>query len=135
MYEWTRYVGMLKSGCWSHQTGGRSMQCKYNQILLGWTCEWSLWRSGCFIEVDFKTGLTVVEYIQLIPPQLLKNTTKFLGLPVISKSYIQTNSKSNDYWIFQMFLQRWVNSLESSSVHMGCSRTQADSYWNTSPKL
>ena len=36
------------------------MQCKYNQILLGQTYEWSLWRGGHFIEVVFKTGLTVV---------------------------------------------------------------------------
>ena len=35
------------------------MQCKYYQILLGWTCEWSLWRGGHFIEVVFKTGSTV----------------------------------------------------------------------------
>ena len=35
------------------------MQCKYHQILLGQTYEWSLWRGGHFIEVVFKTGLTV----------------------------------------------------------------------------
>ena len=35
------------------------MQCKYYQILLGQTCEWSLWRGGRFIEVVFKTGSTV----------------------------------------------------------------------------
>ena len=29
-------------------------------ILLGWTCEWSLWRGGHFIEVIFKTGLTII---------------------------------------------------------------------------
>ena len=34
------------------------MQCKYYQILLGWTCEWSLWRGGRFKEVVFKTGST-----------------------------------------------------------------------------
>ena len=36
------------------------MQCKYYQILLGWTYEWLLWRGGRFIEVVFKTGSTVV---------------------------------------------------------------------------
>ena len=36
------------------------MQCKYYQILLGRTCEWSLWRVGRFIEVVFKTGSTVM---------------------------------------------------------------------------
>ena len=35
------------------------MQCKYYQILLGQTYEWSLWGGGCFIEVVFKTGSTV----------------------------------------------------------------------------
>ena len=35
------------------------MQCKYYKILLGWTCEWSLWRDGRFIEVVFKAALTV----------------------------------------------------------------------------
>ena len=40
--------------------GGRSIQCKYYQILLGQTCEWLLWRVGRFIAVVFKTGLTLV---------------------------------------------------------------------------
>ena len=35
------------------------MQCEYYQILLRRTCEQSLWRGGHFIEVIFKTGLTV----------------------------------------------------------------------------
>ena len=35
------------------------MQCKYYQILLGRTYEWSLWRGGRSIEVVFKTGSTV----------------------------------------------------------------------------
>ena len=38
------------------------MQCKYYQMLLGWTCEWPLWRGGRFIEVVFKTGLTVDDF-------------------------------------------------------------------------
>ena len=36
------------------------MQCKYYQILLERTYEWSLWRGGRFIEVVFKTGSTVL---------------------------------------------------------------------------
>ena len=36
--------------------------CSVNatKILLGRTCEWSLWRDGRFIEVVFKTGSTVL---------------------------------------------------------------------------
>ena len=35
------------------------MQCKYYHILIGRTCEWSLWSDGRFIEVVFKTGSNV----------------------------------------------------------------------------
>ena len=34
------------------------MQCKYYQVILGRTCECSLWRGGRYIEVVFKTGST-----------------------------------------------------------------------------
>ena len=34
------------------------MQCKYYQILLGWTYEWSLWKGGRFMVV-FKVASTV----------------------------------------------------------------------------
>ena len=37
------------------------MQCKYHQIILGRTCEWSLWKGGRFIEVLFKTGSAILE--------------------------------------------------------------------------
>ena len=33
------------------------MQCKYYQILLGRTSEWSLWRGGRFIEVVFRRSI------------------------------------------------------------------------------
>ena len=56
---WTKYLELLKSGCWSCWTGGRSMQCKYYQSLLGQTCKWSFWRGGHFIEVVFEIGSTV----------------------------------------------------------------------------
>ena len=36
-----------------------SVNTRY-QILLGQTCEWSLWRSGRFLEVVFETGSTVI---------------------------------------------------------------------------
>ena len=59
-------MGLLKIGCWSHQTGARSIQCKYCQILLGQTYDWFLWRGGCFTEVLFKTGLTVISFLLCI---------------------------------------------------------------------
>ena len=55
------------------------MQCKYHQILLGRTYEWSLWRGGRFIEVVFKTGSTVVSSSVIICCSSIKrklNTSK-----------------------------------------------------------
>ena len=56
MQEWTRYFGLVKSDCWLFYTGGCSVQCKYYQILLGQTCEWSIWGVGCFIEMVVRAG-------------------------------------------------------------------------------
>ena len=42
------------------------MQCKYYQILLGQTCECSLWRGSRFTEVVFKTGSTVGPTVNLV---------------------------------------------------------------------
>ena len=49
------------------------MQCKYCQILLGLTCEWSLWRGGRFIEVVFKTGSTAVGNSAITEANQLRN--------------------------------------------------------------
>ena len=44
-------------------------------------------------------------------------------LSVVSKSYIQTNCKTSDYWTYLIS--------KSSPTHMTSRRTQTDSYWNT----
>ena len=43
------------------------MQCKYYQILLERTCEWSLWKDGHFIEVVFKVYLRTTEQNYFLP--------------------------------------------------------------------
>ena len=48
-------------------------------------------------------------------------------LPVVSKSYIQTNSKNSGYQIFLIS--------KSSPIYMSYSRTQTDSYWNMYPEF
>ena len=68
-------------------------------------------------------------------------------LPVISKSYFQTDSKKkNDYWIFLFFIvftvvffgtrdKRRVNSSESLPANRGSGWIQIGSYWNMWPGL
>ena len=74
------------------------MQCKYYQILLGWTYEWSLWRGDRFIEVVFRTDSTVLLILQ--PTRLTSHSNTLIDnivlnvidLDIISGNLIATIS-------------------------------------------
>ena len=67
------------------------MQCKYYQILLGWTCKWSLWRGGRFVEVVFKTGSTVPKLTNYSQSQLTFNCSK-LTIETLEKDMKYVNN-------------------------------------------
>ena len=88
------------------------MQCKYYQILLGRTCEWSLCKGGCFIEVDFKTGLAILEQCSI----KTVITLLLIGRPYRRRNIIDTNVDlwNNETFVLNLisYQQRTINLLK-----------------------
>jgi hypothetical protein len=74
-----------KGGRWSHQTGDRYIQCLLQVNYVGTVLEWSLRTSGRSVRVVTNTGLTVLEFTQIMDSELSfligKTMTSFFFVP------------------------------------------------------
>ena len=99
--------------------------CKTLNFMAGFTKKKLKFPKFAFNFLCGKVNFSLTDWTRTTIHSFWRSLLSSSDLPVVSKSYIQTNSKTSDYWIFLIS--------KSSPIHMTSRRTQTDSYWNTCP--